>query len=87
MLTSADVIHGFSGLGGWDQDIIPGTELPLPITTNSTEERGQIKCSQLCGKDHENHTAQFRIVTESKFKEWLSNQKPIGDSIQIPKVD
>ena len=68
MLTSADVIHGFSGLGGWEQDIIPGTELPLPITTNSTEERGQIKCSQLCEKTTKITLPSFELSLNRNLK-------------------
>lgn len=74
-ITSNDVIHSFwiPALNG-KKDAVPGQHHPLVIEGNKIGVyRGQ--CTQFCGLSHANMRMIVRVVSQSDFAKWVSNQQ------------
>lgn len=74
ILRANDVIHGlFIPAMRFKQDAVPGMTTHAhfkPLETGTYE----LACSQLCGLGHYRMRASVQVVTEEKFKQWLSSR-------------
>jgi len=85
-VTSSDVIHSFVIQAfGIRIDAVPGR---LNQTWFKAEREGIYygQCSKICGKDHAYMPIAFRVVSEQKYAEWLSEAKKKFASTGAPGV-
>ena len=68
LLRSRDVVHSFDVRElRIQQDILPGTELPIHFTATHTGEY-EIVCTQLCGLGHYRMRAFLKVMTEPDYE-------------------
>jgi len=73
-MNSDDVLHSF-----WvpefrvKQDLVPGKETYLRITPTKIGSY-KVRCAEICGTDHANMRADIRVVSQSEFDAWVSDQ-------------
>ncbi len=81
LVTAADVIHAFAMPAfGVKIDAVPGR---MNETWFKAEAEGLYygQCSELCGKDHAYMPIAIRVVSEDKYKAWLSAAaNDVGDA-------
>jgi len=74
LLRSRDVEHSFYVPElRLQQDLLPGTELPLRFTATRTGEY-EIVCTQLCGLGHHRMHAPLKVMTAPDYERWLQQQ-------------
>ena len=78
LLRSEDVVHGF-----WvpafriKEDVVPGETRELVITpdrlvSTTTSPLARVQCAELCGAGHAEMRSSVRVVSETRFAEWLA---------------
>jgi cytochrome c oxidase subunit 2 len=73
-VTGLDVIHSFAIRSmRVCQDAIPGLSIPTWFTPTKIGEY-KITCAQLCGNGHYNMSAILKVVSQTDFDKWLSEQ-------------
>ena len=87
LLTAADVLHAwYVPALAVKQDAIPGF---VRDTWFRAEERGVYRgqCAELCGKEHAYMPIVVRVVSQSEYKRWVSEQKAKqGVAVETPVV-
>jgi cytochrome c oxidase subunit 2 len=72
LLRSHDVIHAlFMPAARFQQDILPGREIPAWIELNTPGE-SPIACAQLCGSAHSAMSGKLVVEDEKSFKKFLA---------------
>ncbi|GAA5497304.1 hypothetical protein Rhal01_03497 [Rubritalea halochordaticola] len=75
-LTSTDVIHALGYLPDfYQQDAIPGKDRWLSYPVPDQPLTGTLRCVQLCGTGHDNHTAPYQFVGNDEYKDWTTRQR------------
>jgi len=71
MMRSKDVTHSFFVRElRLKQDLVPGMEIPIHFTANKVG-KYEIACAELCGMGHFGMRADFLVMTETDFQQWL----------------
>lgn len=97
-IAALDVIHNFY-LPEFRvmMDAVPGIPTKFWFTPTITTEEMRVKtnnpkfdyvmtCNQLCGSGHYNMKKKVRIVSESEYKTWLSEQKSYYETVVKPAL-
>ncbi|MGC4375506.1 cytochrome c oxidase subunit II [Fictibacillus sp. Mic-4] len=77
-LSSQDVLHSFwipSLAGKTDTNPGDGTKTYTWLETGKTERVYKGKCAELCGASHALMDFKVKVVSESEYKDWLTNMK------------
>ncbi|HUI43574.1 MAG TPA: cytochrome c oxidase subunit II [Terriglobia bacterium] len=74
LLRSRDMVHSFYVRElRIQQDLLPGTEIPLHFIATRTGEY-EIVCTQLCGLGHYRMRAFLKVMTEPDYQNWLRSR-------------
>jgi cytochrome c oxidase subunit II len=75
VLTSKDVVHSF-WVPEWrvKQDAVKGIETKVSVTPNKMG-TFTVVCTELCGLGHAVMRARARVVSQTKFEDWIAERK------------